>query len=977
MELKKLILLIAAVTILLNVEAQDKITVRDAKEINFKAAEAVRGLADLLNFVTTPGILKSDLAANIDSSYMTSGSKIFYGNKVIIENDIDPVSDTGKISDVMVEKYLNDLDLKYVKSTGSIKFTINHISAIKSAAFLFVRVTFYSKFESKYKINNSAYRIKQREAIVRLERTGGNNWNAFITGVKFYNPSSPIESTENNVPITMETQTISQDSLAVIIKRDSTIKADSIKRNQMLSINYIRSADSLIENSQFVPALEILEKARELMRFSPSLTIKINFVKSEIVKNTYKNYKSKGDDEKSAHRYLEAIQLYRRANSRRSESDVSLQPEIDALSKKLNIIDLPKNILQAGVTEDAIKECERILGLKENRNIKNEFPELYFIEALAYQKILENKSNDSRTMEKAIENFNQAIDYFPNYKDAHIARASFFIKYKNDLVSAITDYDALIRSSLDHSPEMPAYYAKKAKWEDMAQNFNSAYDDYSKAISLNPKADSLYFARGELLYRQNRVSDAQKDLDSAILLNNKSAGAFYCRGLNYVKIKNNYNAGVDFAQAEKLGIDSAQLGVIVNISNSFFLKAQEFANKHDFINADSSFNNALKIRSCNAMALHGKAEIRFITGNELYQKKDFTAANASYRVSIMFNNQAIKCNPNLSDGYFKNGLAQKKVAEIDLAINSFSEAIRTDNNNIEAYIERGNTLQLQQKYAIAAGDYIKALDRLKVNYEAAKKQNNISEQKDIVNNQSKVNQLHGQALYYLFDFANSLTSLNQALDLNENNSDALYYRGLIYYVQNEFSKSIRDFDKALKVMPDYRYYYDNGRANLKNKNYPEAIKNFDGAIQYDTLNIIKNKYFLRGLSYFKNKSINEAFNDFNEYNNSPGSKADTAFFADYGVVRLFAGKDSLAVVSFNHAISLSANNSKALFGLGCYYAKAGQFEKALELFEKAFATREISKEDIKPEEDAFLIEFNKDKTNRSRYTKLKKTYLNN
>jgi tetratricopeptide (TPR) repeat protein len=155
------------------------------------------------------------------------------------------------------------------------------------------------------------------------------------------------------------------------------------------------------------------------------------------------------------------------------------------------------------------------------------------------------------------------------------------------------------------------------------------------------------------------------------------------------------------------------------------------------------------------------------------------------------------------------------------------------------------------------------------------------------------------------------------------------------------------------------------------------MANFTGAIQADTLNIIKDKYFLRGLSHFKNKLINEALSDFNEYNKTESSKTDTAFYADYGTAQLFANQDTLAAKSFKQAIALSANNAKALYGLACYYAKIGQFDKTFDLFAKAFATHALTKEDIKPEEDTFLVELNKDKLNRNRYKELKKSYQNN
>jgi len=734
-----------------------------------------------------------------------------------------------------------------------------------------------------------------------------------------------------------------------------------------------------MKSAQFVPALEIYEKAKDLVRFSPALTVKLSVVKAEIVKNTYKNYKIKGDDAKGRHKYAEAIQYYRKADKLRNTGDASLLPDIDALIKVLSVIDLPRNILQAGNPEDAVKECERILGLKENKNLKGNLPELFYIEAMAYQKMLESKPDDYRLSEKIAGIFNQAINYFPRYADAHIARADFLIKYKSDYVSAITDYDALINIAADESPDIPFYYAKKAKFKDITRNFTGAIDDYSKAVSLAPKADSFYFARGELFYRLNKFDNAQRDLDSAVILNGKNTNALFYRGLNYFKTKNIYKAGLDFTEAGKLGLQSTQKAVIDSIGHLYFAIGQSCVAKHDFITADSAFNDALKINSCNALALHGKAEIRLLTADEQYKNKkgDNPASGGSYRESIKLYNMAIACNPNFSDAYFKIGLAQRKLGENDLAINSFTDAIRTDINNINAYVERANTLSLQNNYAKAAGDYSQASDLLKVNYDAAKKGGSSALVKEIVINQSKVHQLHGKALYYLLNYTDALLTLNQAVDLNESNADAYYYRGLVYYAQNELSKAIKDYEKALKLSGNHWYYYNNGRAYYKSKNYESAIENFTSAIQTDTLNIITDKLFLRGQSYFKNKLLNEALSDFSQYSKTENSKTDGAFYADYGIAQLFANQDTLAAKNLRQAIALSPNNAKALYGMGCYYTKNSQFEKALDLFAKAFAIRALTKEDIRPAEDTFFTEFNKDKASRTRYRELKKSYENN
>jgi tetratricopeptide (TPR) repeat protein len=576
-----------------------------------------------------------------------------------------------------------------------------------------------------------------------------------------------------------------------------------------------------------------------------------------------------------------------------------------------------------------------------------------------------------------LDNFSLAISYFPNYTDAHISRAGFYIDYKKDYINAITDYDAITSNLTDEAPEKAGYYSQKAKWKVELNNLSGAIGDYSMAIIINPKSDTFNFERGKLFYNMNKYEDAQKDFNAAIKINLKYSNAYYYRGLNYVALKNIKNGGLDFSEAEKFGFTQEELSVVDSISNAFNLQAKEMLDKHNFIEADSLYDNALKIRNCNSNAFHGKAEIKFITANELTAIAVFAKAKQYYIYAIEMYRKAEKCFNDFSDAFYKEGLSHLKIGENDLAYNCFTEAIRCDQKNIQAYIERGNELQIFKKHLKACEDYEIAFNLLQSSYEIVKKGNDKVVLQSIVSDQSNVQQLNGQALFYSEQFSDALNKLNKAIELNENNAMAFYYRGLVFDAQNELSKANKDFNQAIKIMPDYRFYYANGLAYYKNKNYTAAISNINESVKLDSTMEIKGKNYLRGMCFYKLKEFNPALVDFESYSNTEEAKSDTLFYGDYGIIQLYANKDAEALRSFNRAITLNSNNGKALFGMACIYARSNDTEKVFEFIEKAFNTHDLNKKELKPLEEAFLSDFNKNKTNRNRYNDLKKLYLNN
>jgi tetratricopeptide (TPR) repeat protein len=961
-----------------SVTAQDKITLKDAKEISYQAKATVQGLEGLLNYVSFADNVPSELQEVIANSYKNSRNRVFYNKNIIIEDDITPESGLGKTKDLPAEKYLNDFDIHYTKTPdASVSFSNIYVSSVKKKDYVYVKVKFDSKFGSKFKLKNTGYTTRTREALLRMESEGGNRWKALIVGINFYNPANPLESTENNIGVTtdesLNASIVSLEDLSR--ERDSYIQAKEAEERQKDAIfqEYFSLGTSLFNNRQYKEALELFEKAKEIKALVPSLDKRILETKRMISENTYDNFKNKGDRAKSERRFKEAIVFYKEALAIKPDAYFLVDAEITPLTKKLDELSLPKNKLESGDLQGAIDECDKIL--KENKKAKNEFPEVFYIKGLAYQLMAERKLDDSRSRDRAIESFNSAIEYFPNYVDARLARANFFIRHKSDFVSAITDYDVLTTNALDDAPEKSGYFVAKAKLKSLVQNFTGAQEDFRKAISLSPNTASHYFDLGELQYKLKMYEEARKSFDKAIELNPQYNTAYYYRGLNYVELKEYKKAGADFNEGEKIGLETFQLQQVESISNSFFVTGQNHLLARNFINADEGFNNALSIRECNSLALHGKGEIRFLTAEDLNKGSRFKASKESYKEAIDLYKQAIKCNPTYSEAQYKQGLAHHRIEEYNLALQSYTDAITSDATNIKAHVERGNTKQVVKDFLGAVPDYNTALTLLAISEEAAKKGNNSQDVITIKNDISTVYQLYGKSMYNLQQYPSALTALDNAIKINKTNAEALYYRGLVYEATNGLSKALKNYAAAIEVAKDYKYFYANGSAFHKAEKFDLAITNFDQAMLQDTLPVIVNRNYLRGQSYFKSKMWNQAAADFAEYAKIEASKADSPFFADYALANLYLGQDSAAFENFNQALMLKSDNAKALFGLGCAYAKSGNYDKALEVLEMAYQTGILSKNDIKLEEETFLAELNKIKANKNRYNQLKKTYL--
>jgi tetratricopeptide (TPR) repeat protein len=740
---------------------ENTISLKDAKEISYQAQATIESLQGTLNYITFNDNAASELADVITNSYKDSRSRVFYDSNIIIEDDLNPQSGLGNTKDITAIDYLNKMDLQYYKTgDASINFSNIVVSNVKKKDYIFVNVIFDANYGSKYKPDGSTYPKKQRCALVRVDRSGANKWEAYIMSISFYNPANPIENSDNNMQIATDLTTsaslVSQEDFDKEKEDFIRLKQEEEKRKLAIFDEYLSLGNTYLKNKQFKEALEIYEKAKELQPMVPSLDKKIIDSKKLVAENTFENYNNKGDRAKTERRFDEAIQFYKQAITLKPYAAAELGQTISMLTQKLAIIALPKNKLQSKDFKGAIEECERVL--RERKKEKNDFPELYYIKGVAY---LEwgIQSNDARKFDDALENLNTALQYFPNYKVARLERAELYVNQKHDLISAITDYDVLATNEFDDSPDKPAFFVAKAKLKDNLKNITGAIADYDQALILNPMGASIYFDKGELEYRLKQFSAAENNFSTAIKLNPDYKNAYYYRGLSYHNQNKIREAGADFEKLEKLGLDSEQTIVIDSISEMHFKEGENLFANHDFQKAHLAYDNALAIRKCNAKALHKKAEIWLRTGDELrIQTKNEQEGLSNFNQSIEFNKRAILCNPKFSEAQFKKGIAYNKIGEASLAIASFSEAIESDSNSVVAYIERGNTYQAGKKYTEAIESYIAVIPMLQTQMEASKKSADKSLPKKLNDDLANVYMLIGESYYDNNDYPNAMLS---------------------------------------------------------------------------------------------------------------------------------------------------------------------------------------------------------------------------
>jgi len=149
-------------------------------------------------------------------------------------------------------------------------------------------------------------------------------------------------------------------------------------------------------------------------------------------------------------------------------------------------------------------------------------------------------------LDKSIADYSALVQFGAHSYDLFAKRADAYFQGKHyDL--AIADYDAAI-SMKRSNPEL---FFNRSYCYQQSGDYAKALSDIDDAIRLEDKP-SFHIARGQCLLQMNKLSEAKKELDHAVLCNPTDSEALICRG-NYYMARGLFPEAIsDFSNAQHL-----------------------------------------------------------------------------------------------------------------------------------------------------------------------------------------------------------------------------------------------------------------------------------------------------------------------------------------------------------------------------------------------------------------------------------------
>ena len=557
-------------------------------------------------------------------------------------------------------------------------------------------------------------------------------------------------------------------------------------------------------------------------------------------------------------------------------------------------------------------------------------PHSYSNRARIYQK--------QQKYELGLNDYSQAISVDKENPIWYDKRANCFIS-KEDFTSALKDLD----KAIDLAPNDPVYYNNRADfYREYKNEAELALKDYASALKLSKDTyeSSRALNNRALIYEeQNKLDLAIKDYSKAIEIYPNDPLYYFNRALIYQKQQNLEAALVDFTKAIKLDPKN---------ENWYLYRSLLFDKKQDFKNAIEDISNAIELNA-------NKSFFYYLLGTYFLSVKNKEDALKNYKKALEINPGDVDIIMEIGDIYLEDN-------KVDLAIQMYNQGITLEKTNPKSaafcYEGRGDIYFEQGKYEMALSDYTKAIELEPYSYRYANRADVyqvLFKPYDALVDYCLAISLDSMSTYLYWGrgklFSDGLNNqqmaiqdFNQILKIEPNNLNALNWKTIFYYRNNEISAAIEGYKKIIslgdsikkleKIIEDY------GWANINlaeiyqcEDKIEEASKLYNEGVSYMP-NYSEGYYWRAWFFALYLSKYDEAISDF-----STSIKLDPQnpqWLLNRSKIYLLKGELKNAKNDINEAVKISNESAVYIAERGNYYSITGEYEKAMKDFQNAF-----------------------------------------
>lgn len=181
-------------------------------------------------------------------------------------------------------------------------------------------------------------------------------------------------------------------------------------------------------------------------------------------------------------------------------------------------------------------------------------------------------------------------------------------------------------------------------------------------------------------------------------------------------------------------------------------------------------------------------------------------------------------------------------------------------------------------------------------------------------------------------WSSDMTLWNDVISQFQTAPIAYNNRGLAFTKVKSYDRALEDFDKAIKLYPNYTQAHINRGNVLREKHmFTEALSDYNKAIELEP-NFHKT-YFNRGTLFLKIEKSVEALYDFNKAIDLNPSYTEA--YVNRGLLFMNEKKYDRALADYDKAIDLNPNYTDAYVNRGNLFSMVNRYEEAISNYTEA------------------------------------------
>jgi len=316
----------------------------------------------------------------------------------------------------------------------------------------------------------------------------------------------------------------------------------------LLSLTTFTSCDSkkkVVENKNAIDSIsKISDPAARIAALDKSIADQPNNAKLYFERS--KAYDQAGNLEKALENAKTAIEkdtaqasyyfymsdLFMKKPSVKNALNIMERLKISQPKNKMVYLKLAELYVNSAKNEESLTNIEEVLKIDRNT------PEAFFWRGYNFREM--------KMYDKAISNFQKAIELKPDYVDAYVILGLLYQDKKDPKA------EEYFTSAIRINPKDTAALYDRGKYYQDMDSFQKAIDDYKKILDLDPNKRNPNFGIGYCLYKLKNYNDALGYFSKVLLIDPKDAAAHDGRSLCYRGLGDVSKANEEKEIADKL-----------------------------------------------------------------------------------------------------------------------------------------------------------------------------------------------------------------------------------------------------------------------------------------------------------------------------------------------------------------------------------------------------------------------------------------